>query len=272
VAKANQPAKAMPMPSSQANFAAFDDLDDFFGGGPSSSKPSPPPLPPLPPPQPLSAQAAPPPMPYPATVVPPPLPSPPLPPADPTKLYLDGVAAMERADWRSSSASFSHAMAVVASEPPTAPARDQRLSFCALYLGAVKLLSSASEPSCPQPKQAQIYRYLAALKLDDRHAIMLGKEAAAKNRLTGNNRMAADLYMSLIGKALSSTTPLPESDSFIAQLQHSIEECDRAAATSPGLVSAPAGEDVEGWARRVAALTSAGDVDAAVVSVLNLKL
>lgn len=141
-----------------------------------------------------------------------------------------------------------------------------------MYLGAVKLLSSATDPSCSMPKQAQIYRHLAALKLDDRHSIMLGKEAASRNRSAGNNRMAADLYMSLIGKALSSATPLPDNDSFIAQLQHSIEECDRAAATMPGLVTAPAGEDVEGWAKRVSASTSPGDVDVAVVSVLNLKV
>ena len=280
VARANQPGmKATQVKPSGANVsAAFDDLDDFFGGGSSRSTLPPPSSsrPPLPPPAPILSQGVPPPLPVPVLQAPAPPPLPPPaprgPPADPTKLYLDGVAAMERADWNSSSSSFSHAMAVVASVPLSSPARDQRLSFCAMYLAAVNLLSSASDPSCSLPKQAQVYRHLAALKLDDRHAVMLGKQAAATNKSAGNNRMAADLYMSLIGKALSSATSLPDNESFIAQLQHSIEECDRAAATKPGLVTAPPGEDVEAWARKVSAALSSSDVNLAVASVLNLKL
>ena len=100
---------------------------------------------------------------------------------------------------------------------------------------------------------------------------MLGKEAASRNHSVGNNRMAADLYMSLIGRALSSSSPQPDHESFIAQLQHSIEDCDRAAATHPGLVAPPSGEDVEGFARKVSAALSLSEVDQAVSFVLNLK-
>ena len=72
--------------------------------------------------------------------------------------------------------------------PLPGPSRDQRTAFCAQYYAAVRLLSAASDPSCPAPRAARLYRYLAALKLDDRHTVMLCREAAAKNKAAGYNR------------------------------------------------------------------------------------
>ncbi len=72
--------------------------------------------------------------------------------------------------------------------PCAGPSRQQRLAFCAQYNAAVRLLSAASEPSCPPGRQARLYRFLAALKLDDRHTLMLTRESANRNRAAGNNR------------------------------------------------------------------------------------
>ena len=71
------------------------------------------------------------------------------------------------------------------------PSRDQRTAFCAQYYAAVRLLSVASDPACPAARVARLYRYLAALKLDDRHALLLSREAAAKNKAAGNFRYCA---------------------------------------------------------------------------------
>ena len=72
---------------------------------------------------------------------------------------------------------------------------DQRTAFCAQYYAAVRILSAATDPSRPLDQVAKLYRYLASLKLDEQHVLMLTREAAAKNRAAGYNRCGLSVWL-----------------------------------------------------------------------------
>ncbi|KAG1655614.1 hypothetical protein FOA52_007262 [Chlamydomonas sp. UWO 241] len=230
-------------------FGQFQAFTTAPAATPSGLLPPPPGLLPPPPAQPsalVSAGQA-------AQVVPPPLPAA---AGDATQLYFAGVAQMEKGDWPGALSAFSRAMTSLTAGPQNAGVA-QRLTFCAQYYAAVQLLSATGDPSCAVSRAARLYRYAAALKLDERHAMMLMKESARRNRMAGNNRYTAELLMSMLTRVLSSGAP--GSDALAATMQADMAAADAAARTSPGEggASATSDEDTDTWASIVGVSTSA---------------
>ncbi|GAX73289.1 hypothetical protein CEUSTIGMA_g743.t1 [Chlamydomonas eustigma] len=179
---------------------------------------------------------------------------------DTMQLYLAGVAQMEAGAWIVAAKAFAKAMTLLAQEPVSA-SRQQRIAFCAQYYAAVRLLGLASEPACPPNTQARLYRYLAALKLDDRHTMLLSREAAIKNQAVGNNRYAAETYMNLMSRVLTTNG----GEAYAAQLQKDMDACDRMAISVPGEWG---GEDTEAWSSIVGSASNSGEVEEAVFPLL----
>lgn len=94
---------------------------------------------------------------------------------------------MEAGDWKAAAAHFARAMAVLSREEAGAPTTPQRLAFCAQYYAAVRLLEVATAGPAG-PREARLYRYVAGLRLDDRHAQALLREAIARNKAVRNYR------------------------------------------------------------------------------------
>jgi hypothetical protein len=92
---------------------------------------------------------------------------------------------METAQWDAAAGAFAATLDALASEPPS-PSRTQRQQFAAQYLAVVLLLQAAAGGT--GAKEARLYRYAAALKLDDRHAMLVAREAIVRNKQRGNYR------------------------------------------------------------------------------------
>mmetsp|Transcript_7210 Transcript_7210/g.21929 ORF Transcript_7210/g.21929 Transcript_7210/m.21929 type:complete len:208 (-) Transcript_7210:337-960(-) len=189
---------------------------------------------------------------------------PPLPPAvgDAAHLFFNGVSSMEKGDWPAAQSAFARSMDILKGGPPSESA-SQRAAFCAQYYAAVRLLAATCQPACDATRSARLYRHAAGLKLEGRHAMMLMRESAKRNRAVGNNRYVADLLMDMLTQVLSSG--VPGADALAASLQADMTAADEAAATgAPGVT----GEDVSTWASLVASGRSAADVDNTLASVL----
>ncbi|KAG2445523.1 hypothetical protein HXX76_000138 [Chlamydomonas incerta] len=181
------------------------------------------------------------------------------------QLYAGGAGLMETGDWRGAAAHFSRAMSVLNHEERAAmdeAARRARLAFCANYYAAVRLLEGVGAGA--GGREARLYRYLAALRLDAKHADALLREAISRNRVVKNYRYAGDQLTALIGR-VADTAP----GDYLAQLQAEIEECDR---HGGGNADLPSDEQTGDWAALVAAAGESGgskeDVDALVLPLL----
>eukprot|EP00798_Chlamydomonas_sp_ICE-L_P021104 gene21104-27992_t len=175
-------------------------------------------------------------------------------PAGPTsvQLYQQGVARMEAADWAKSSIAFECALEQLGKETKS-PGHEQCVSFCAQYYAAVRLLATAATMGTSS-KAAKLYRFLSALKLDDRHQLALTREAIQRNKAAGNNRFCGELLTGLITK-LVGTAP----DQYMAQLQAELDEIDRAGGSTNRDI--PSDENLEDFAAIVASSSSKQEVE-----------
>ncbi|KAG2431967.1 hypothetical protein HYH02_013183 [Chlamydomonas schloesseri] len=181
------------------------------------------------------------------------------------QLYAGGVGLMETGDWRGAAAHFSRAMSVLNHEERAAmdeASRKARLAFCANYYAAVRLLEGVG--SGAGGREARLYRYLSALRLDAKHADALLREAITRNKALRNYRYAGDQLTALIGR-VADTAP----GDYLAQLQAEIEDCDRHGGNNADL---PLDEQTGDWSALVAAAGESGgskeDVDALVLPLL----
>lgn len=92
---------------------------------------------------------------------------------------------MESADWQGSADAFAATLTALAKEPK-GEATTQKIQFAAQYLACVLLLEAAIAGS--GPREARLYRYAAALKLDDKHQLALVKESVVRNKAVANFR------------------------------------------------------------------------------------
>lgn len=182
----------------------------------------------------------------------------PLKPLNSMELYKAGVSFMESGNWSQACAHFSRALEALAAEPK-GPSHTAKVSFCASYFAAVRLLAEATAGT--GAREARLYRYLAALKLDDKHSMALLREAVNRNRAIGNYRYAADQLTALVTKCIG-TAP----DDYVASLQADIEACDRAGQSNKDI---PADERVDDFVTIVSAATSAQDVEDSVRPLLS---
>ncbi len=83
------------------------------------------------------------------------------------QLYGGGAARMEAGDWRGAAAHFSRAMAVLLHDERAVmdeASRKARLSFCAQYYAAVRLLEAVG--TAAGPREARLYRWVVGLAVD----------------------------------------------------------------------------------------------------------
>lgn len=181
-----------------------------------------------------------------------------LPSGDPTQLYIQGVQLMESGKWKEATKAFDDTMAALSKEPDS-QARTSKLSFAAQYYAAVRLVETASKGS--GDKEARLYRFASALKLDDKHQLALMHESVNRNKLLGNFRYCADVLTSMIAKCLGNT-----SMEYMAKLQEDIDECDRAGNVNKKV---PRDENLEDFVTIVAACQSKSDVEEVLVPIMN---
>eukprot|EP00198_Chlamydomonas_reinhardtii_P006790 XP_001696126.1 predicted protein [Chlamydomonas reinhardtii] len=140
--------------------------------------------------------------------------------------------------------------------------RRARLAFCANYYAAVRLLEGVGAGA--GGREARLYRYLAALRLDARHGDALLREAISRNKAVRNYRWGRE------GAAHMSQPPLlPPVHPHRRALQAEIEDCDR---HGGGNADLPFDEQTSDWSALVAAAGESGgskeDVDALVLPLL----
>lgn len=165
---------------------------------------------------------------------------------------------MQQGDWAQAAASFAAALDRLA-KSEMAPR--QRISFCAKYYAAVRLMQGAAQGS--EPHQARLYRFAAALKLDEPHQVEVVREAVKRNRPLGNYKYCADQLTWLITQCLGSSSASME---VMARFQEEIDECDARGNRNAAL---PGDEDTDMFAEVVAACSSAADVDEVLAPLLR---
>lgn len=96
-----------------------------------------------------------------------------------TECYALGVQQMEGGNWPASAACFAAALAALQKEPRDALTA-QKQSFAAQYYAVVLLLAASSAANVPPARGAQLYRFAAALRTDERHQVRHVAVASAR--------------------------------------------------------------------------------------------